>query len=189
MKIDKKKLKMGIWYEDENGNRIESMNDYPEPATKVGVRTYHVCFPMEITEKIYSYHDEKEKKGCKHKRKWWKKDRDLIKGYKGHVCTACGCSQVRKWWQLWGRKWDEGTSITPLIDFNTSIGGGNQDVVLAMANSGDYTLAEALTVFANSCERCMNVLTYKYLDGKDGYAEYSEEWKKCNTVCDFCKGE
>ena len=33
----------------------------------------------------------------------------------------------------------------------------------------------------------MNVLLYKYLDGKDGYEEFSEEWQKCNTVCDWCK--
>lgn len=36
MKIDKSKLKIGEWYEDENGNRIriESMDKSPEPVTK-----------------------------------------------------------------------------------------------------------------------------------------------------------
>ena len=76
-----------------------------------------------------------------------------------------------------------------MIDFNTSIGGGNQDVIMAMVNSGDYTLPEALVVFASACERCMNVLAYKYLNGADGYAEHSEEWEKCNTKCDFCVDE
>ena len=38
-----------------------------------------------------------------------------------------------------------------------------------------------------SCERCCNVLAYKYLNGKDGYAEYGEEWKKANTECRYCK--
>jgi hypothetical protein len=33
----------------------------------------------------------------------------------------------------------------------------------------------------------MNALEFKYLNGKAGYAEYSEEWLKCNTECDFCK--
>ena len=69
----------------------------------------------------------------------------------------------------------------------TSIGGGNQDVIMAMVNSGDYTLQEALVVYSTACERCMNVLAYKYLNGTDGYEEYSDEWKKCNTECDFCK--
>lgn len=82
-----------------------------------------------------------------------------------------------------------GSTITPLIDFHTTIGGGNEDVVLAMVNSGDYRLSEAIAVFGNACERCMNVLAYKYLNGADGYEEYSEEWHKTNTVCDFCKGE
>ena len=59
----------------------------------------------------------------------------------------------------------------------------------AMVNSGDFTLEQAIYVYANSCERCMNSLLYKYLDGKDGYPEYSEEWKKCNTQCDFCINE
>lgn len=71
--------------------------------------------------------------------------------------------------------------------FTTHIGGGNQDVILAMANSGDYTLAQAIMLWAKSCERCMNVFAYKYLNGADGYPEHSEEWKKCNTECQFCK--
>lgn len=60
---------------------------------------------------------------------------------------------------------------------------------MAMVNSGDYTLQEALVVFSTACERCMNVLTYKYLNGADGYEEYSDEWEKCNTECDFCKNK
>lgn len=64
---------------------------------------------------------------------------------------------------------------------------GNQDVIMAMVNSGDYTLQEALVVYSTACERCMNVLAYKYLNGADGYEEYSDDWKKCNTECDFCK--
>ena len=67
------------------------------------------------------------------------------------------------------------------------IGGGNEAVIIAMANSGDFTLSEALAVYANVCERCSNVLAYKYLNGADGYPEFSEEWKKCGTVCECCK--
>ena len=52
-----------------------------------------------------------------------------------------------------------------------------------------FTLGEAIIVYANDCERCMNVLCYKYLNGAEGYPEYSEEWKKCNTVCEWCKDE
>ena len=78
-------------------------------------------------------------------------------------------------------------SNKPDMTWSTHIGGGNQDVILAMANSGDYTLAEAIALYASCCERCTNVLAYKYLNGKDGYAEYSDEWKKCGTSCRYCK--
>lgn len=74
-----------------------------------------------------------------------------------------------------------------MITFTTSIGRGNEDVILAMANSGDYTLSEAIILYATSCERCANALIYKYLNGADGYEEYSEEWKKCNTSCKYCE--
>ena len=98
-----------------------------------------------------------------------------------HVCFPL---EVRE--EVWfkGSKRNNGK---PDITWSTLIGGGNQDVILAMANSGDYTLAEAMALYASCCERCMNVLAYKYLDGKDGYEEYSDEWKKCNTVCRYCK--
>ena len=74
-------------------------------------------------------------------------------------------------------------------NINCHIGSGNEDVIIAMVNSGDYTLSEALMLWSKCCERCMNVLAYKYLNGKDGYKEYSEEWLKCPTVCQFCKDE
>lgn len=69
------------------------------------------------------------------------------------------------------------------------IGGGNEDVIIAMVNSGDYSLSEALMLLSHCCERCMNVLAHKYLNGKFGYKEYSEEWLKCPTFCEFCKDE
>ena len=75
-----------------------------------------------------------------------------------------------------------------ICTFSTTYNSG-QDCIVAMVNSGDFTLEQAIYVYANSCERCMNVLAYKYLDGKDGYEEYSEEWEKANTVCDFCRKE
>lgn len=61
-----------------------------------------------------------------------------------------------------------------------------QRCIVAMVNSGDYTLEQAIYVFGHCCERCMNVLLHKYLNGEDGYAEYSEEWQNTNTKCKFC---
>ena len=89
---------------------------------------------------------------------------------------------------------DDGVSRTyhgsdRLLTTCCHIGGGNEAVIMAMVNSGDYTLSEALAVYANCCERCSNVLAYKYLNGAEGYAEHSPEWDKCGTVCDYCKDE
>lgn len=60
-----------------------------------------------------------------------------------------------------------------------------------MANEGEMSVLSMMQDIDEStaCERCMNVLAYKYLNGADGYEEYSDEWKKCNTECDFCKNK
>lgn len=187
MNIDKSKLKMGIWYEDPEGNVYRPADEEYLDSSPEGYTTYHSLFPLEITEHVYTVNDRKKKAECKHKRKWWKKDRDLIKGYKGHMCTRCGCTQTRKWYEPWGRNWDNGASVTPLIDFHTTIGGGNAAAIIGMVNSGDYTLSEALAVWASGCERCDNALAYKYTNGADGYPEDSDEYRACNTCCDFCR--
>ena len=74
-----------------------------------------------------------------------------------------------------------------VVTFCTHLSRGTGRLAVAMVNSGDYDLYEALAVLAQSCERCANVLWNKYLPGEDGYEEYSEEWYKANTLCDFCK--
>lgn len=71
--------------------------------------------------------------------------------------------------------------------FTTHIGRGNGRLIVAMVNSGDYDLYDAISIYARACERCTNVLWNKYLPGEDGYEEFSDEWKKANTVCDFCR--
>lgn len=144
MKIDKSHLKMGIWYEDKDGNVIPH-NDAVSPPENA--YTYHTCFPLELCEDVY-----------------------LIRNDDGNIIN-------------------KPISDRKLISFHSHIGGGNSDVIMAMVNSGDYTLPEAISVFGFACERCMNVLTYKYLNGKDGYPEHSEQWDACNTKCYFCEDE
>lgn len=76
-----------------------------------------------------------------------------------------------------------------VVSFRTHIGRGNDKLIMAMANSGDYDLYDAIGVYACSCERCTNVLWNKYLpEDNEGYPEFSEEWYKANTTCDFCHG-
>lgn len=65
------------------------------------------------------------------------------------------------------------------------------DLALAIANSGDYRLKDAITIAASSCERCLNALLWHYEVSKDGeregYPEGSEEWHEARTSCRFCE--
>ena len=138
MNIDKTRLRCGIWYTDEDGNRIEHDGRLkPDHAVFA-----HVSFPLEIREEIYRIRD------------------DGGYGEKDKVVTFC-----------------------------TNLSRGTGRLAVAMVNSGDYDLYEALAVLAHCCERCCNVLWDKYLPGEDGYPEHSEEWEKANTICSFCEAE
>lgn len=169
MKIDKAILDRCYWWEDENGNVIDIPQDAFGSDNELvrngyGI-TYHSLFPLEITEHIDNY--------C------WHPKTKLQK----FLCNFSWC------YRLLEKKHHTEKTFKRCVDFNTHIGGGNQDVIMAMVNSGDYTLSQALMLWSQSCERCMNVIAYKYLNGADGYEEHSEEWKRCGTVCKFCKDE
>lgn len=62
------------------------------------------------------------------------------------------------------------------------------DLALALTNSGDFTLGEAIIFSATVCERCMNALAYEY--GLDwGYPVDSQAYATCGTSCKLCKQE
>ena len=192
MKIDKSKIKMGMWYEDHDGNMIK-FDDTMVDGVPENVETCHTLFPLEVRERIDEIVDISK---CKHKRCYRKKDTGLVDGMHGIICERCHSYKLAKWYvPLWLKKWifpyssrDTKGSMkthTHLITCCTAL--NDEKLILAMANSGDYTLKESIAILAQCCERCHNVLAYKYLKGEDGYPEYSDEWKKCNTRCDFCK--
>ena len=190
MKIDKTKLKIGLWYEDKDGNVV----DYPEDEVtserikELGITTYHTSYPLEIAHTVHMFYDNKDT--CRHPLKYRKRTGGWIKGIKGCKCTKCGKEKVGKSYiPFVFMKWEDGADSFKLLTGHTHLGRGSEELILAMVNSGDYTLSEAMCILGNCCERCLNVLSYKYLDGKDGYPEYSEEWKKTNTSCEFCEEE
>lgn len=168
MNINLSKLKMNSWFEDKDGNI------YPnQPGINLtdDWYTYHVVEALTYTESMdsYTYHPE-------------------------HLHEHNSFYQAMlhfKWFYNWMykrmKKRGDAKTFKRICTPHTHIGRGNGDIIVAMVNQGDYTLDEAIYVWGTSCERCCNVLAYKYLDGKDGYAEYSDEWKKCNTVCEYCK--
>lgn len=142
MKIDKSKLKNGIWCEDEFGNYIP-FDDCKSGTNDKKIHSYHVCFPLNIREEIYFLDNGKK------------------------------------------------VSSKPDMVSNTHIGlgGGAQEAIINMVLSGDYNLNDALALYAGCCERCANALIHKYTNGKEGYAEFSDEWLKSNTYCEYCESE
>ena len=138
MKINKDKLRVGLWFTDWAGNVIEWDGTSRKPEGAVYSRA---CFPLEVLEHCYRIREDG--------------------GY--------------------GEK-------DKLFTSGTSIWRSGGRLAVAMVNSGEYELDEALSIIAHSCERCLNVLFNKYLPSEDeGYEEGSDEWKKCNTECDFCR--
>lgn len=167
MVIDLTKLKRFHWFEDEEGNIYDAMSaNLPKDKD---FYTYHVINPCVYTETVDSYTCHPE--------------------YLHETNRFYQAMLHFKWFRrLMVKKHRKEKTFKPLFRSNTTYGGAfSQECIVAMVNSGDYTLEEAIYVYCNSCERCMNVLLYKYLNGKDGYEEFSEEWQKCNTVCDWCK--
>ena len=161
MKIDTSKMKI-FWWEDADGNVLELEDDRClTEEEKEKYCYYHSEYPCRLSHEIshYGYHPRGIQKY-------------LVK------LPIIGDHIKRKF----------GKTFKDVCTFNTTYRSGS-DCIVAMVNSGDYTLEEAIWIYANACERCMNALCYKYLNGTDGYEEYSEEWHKCGTVCDFCAGE
>ena len=138
MHIDKTKLKIGLWFTDEEGNVLPWDGQAMRPD---GAVYAHSCYPLEVTERIYKIREDG--------------------GY---------------------------DTQDNVFGLTTNLSRENGKLIVAMVNSGDYDLYEALGVCAHCCERCLNVLWNKYLpEENEGYAELSEEWTQCNTVCDFCR--
>lgn len=133
------------------------------PKDYSGYVSYGSAFPCQFSEELMSYNY--------HPKKWYEKLLLKIN------------PKLQEKWNI-----TKGRTFKYIATFNSTYK-SMSDVIVAMVNSGDYTLEQAIWLCAESCERCMNVLAYKYLNGKDGYAEYSDEWHKCNTVCDFCEEE
>ena len=170
MKINLTKLKMGCWFEDEEGNVYTGHS--PNLPKEKRYFTYHRVYPCTYRHEVDSYcfhpqylHENNKLYQAMLHFDWFRRLIFKIHEKKNTPFTfkrAYGSEMT------YGSKW-------------------SQECIVAMVNSGDYTLEEAIYIYCNSCERCMNVLLYKYLDGADGYEEGSEEWKKANTVCDFCR--
>lgn len=85
------------------------------------------------------------------------------------------------------RLYEDGEGNTYSNRIATVTSSWSPDLALAIVNSGDYTLGDAILIMAKSCERCLNVIYNHYMGPEEGYPELSEQWHKCNTKCKFCE--
>jgi len=185
MKIKLDKLHT-LWYENESGDVHEVNYGKGEPETPPKGYVYqHSMFPTQLTHNILRDVVEEEVAACKHPDKHVVPTSGWIDGMEGRECNKCKGSQVKKKEVDWPKKWDANGS-RQVMAFNM---GWSEDLAMGLTNSGDYTLSQAILIAAQSCERCMNVLIYEHVTKDDGYPEYSDEWKKTNTECAFCKDE
>jgi hypothetical protein len=181
MLIKREQLKIR-WYEDGNCNDL----GYPsfDSPTPDNAEFQISRFPCQLTTSHHRLVKRDVVDKCRHPRKYIHPTYGWIDGVVGRECKLCHGTQTKKKWHLWPRKWDACGS-RPVFEAHQ---GWQEDLALAIANSGDYTLSEAIIIAATSCERCMNALAYKY--GLEwGYAEGSDEWQRCGTSCQFCREE
>ena len=180
MKIKKEHLET-LWYEDEKGNKIICSDEALNQRCPDGA-VYQVSqFPrmLRTTHLRLIFQNDVDK--CNHPWKYIVPTYGWVDGIVGRECKKCGGTQTKKKWHFWPRKWDGYGSREVFVGSST----WSESLALAIANSGDYTLSEAIIIAARSCERCMNALAHKY--GLDwGYEEHSEEWQRCGTSCQFC---
>ena len=116
MNIDKSKLKLGVWYEDTDGN-IYRNNDDSVEKPRADIVSRHACYPTEINEKIEMYYDNKDT--CRHPLRYRKRTHGWVKGIKGCKCEKCGKTKTGKSYIPFAfMKWDKGNDTYPLITFN-----------------------------------------------------------------------
>lgn len=196
MNIDKKKLLM-LWAENKDG--LKKPREHGERLIKSEYKYWHSMFPTVLTHNVSENISEDTVFNCKHPKEYIEKTYGWADNIEGRECSLCGGSQTKSinynkpnWWpkyiffpkikKPWGKKWIV-HGRRHLISFEL---GWNEDLVLAIAKTNDYTLSQAILIAATSCERCMNSLAHKY--GLTwGYPEYSDEWKEAKTSCEFCK--
>lgn len=77
-------------------------------------------------------------------------------------------------------------SGSPLEIREKEINAINPDLVCALVKIEGMNLVDAITFAGECCERCNNLLGYRYSLGY-GYPHTSDEAEKCSTKCSCCK--
>lgn len=192
MIIDESKLKT-LWLENKDGEVCFNYMDPPK-----GFIYQHSKFPCDLHHSVLRAVLKEEVMNCEHPNEYIRKTYGWIDGVEGRECALCGGTQTKQVDEEWPEEWNS-DGCRHLFSGTSSYPG---ELVLAMSRLSIkerfiaakrgyfklkiYPVSKAIRIAADACERCLNSLLYMYgLDG--GYKEFSDEWHKCGTECDFCK--
>jgi len=176
MRVDKNQIRF-IWWEDKDGNKYyPPPHDISRPSDKYIY--YHTMMP-DIHHEVHWVPTADDIRNCDHD--LISTNDEWIAPIVGRRCKKCGAYQTKEEGQPWPDKWEWGT-----VHICTNRSSFEDNIALAMANSGNYTLKESIIILARCCERCTNAFAFTY-NVPGGYPEYSLEWCECNTECDYCK--
>ena len=192
MLIDESKLQT-LWLENKDG---EACYDYMNPPK--GFIYQHSKFPCALHHTILRAVLKEEVNSCDHPVEHVRKTYGWIDGVEGRKCALCKGTQTKGTHEEWPEKW-EADGCIQLMSGSSSYPG---ELALAMSRLSlkeriialkrgyfalkTYPLSVAIRICADTCERCLNSLLYMY-GLNNGYKEFSDEWHKCGTECDFCK--
>lgn len=188
-----------VWYENDKGQKFipDFTVDYPGDVPKGFIYQHSKFSDLHFELKKITQQDDVD--NCSHNKSNIVPTYGWIVGIEGRKCNICNGSQTKNVTDSWPEKWNAHGSISVMVGNN----GYHGPLVIAMVNPylkqwlkalkrnklklpKKYNLHDAIRIAADSCERCLNVLLYRYgID--DGYLEQSDEWYRAGTSCDFCE--
>lgn len=181
-RVDPEQLEI-LWYENKHGDKFyPDLSGETEPETPPKGYDYQVSRFSDLRENVLKIITPEDVAKCDHPAEYRRKDHGMDPSYgEGEKCDKCGGYREKPVGKNWS-DWKSGGSRDMMV-MNMS---WSEDLVKAMADSG-ISLRKAIILAATACERCMNALAHEF--GLDwGYPEFSDEWHKCNTSCEYCEG-
>lgn len=192
-----------LWYEDSEGNKWmpDHSQGYEEPPR--GYIYQWSRFPAQLEENCLRSVVREEVDACEHNPEWIKRTGGWIEGVKGRECERCCGTQVCKEEDYPNDTWPDEWDASGSRSFIKGTTGYPADLVLAMLRPSVIELArqcyrygfpaipflsynQAVLHASIACEKCLNVLCYRY-GTKDGYPYRSKEWHKAGTSCELCE--
>jgi hypothetical protein len=197
MIIDTSKLH-SLWLENDQGEVWTYPPDGAPGDEPPGFIYQHSMFAHQLTHSVLRAVLPEEVEACDHEPTYIKRTGGWIDGVKGRECMLCKGTQVCNEDEPWPEKWDAngsrqlcGGSSTFPVGLALALSRPSMKERLIAASRGffflkTYPLDLAIRIAADNCERCLNVLLWKY-GQNDGYPIFSEEWHKAGTACHFCE--